>query len=116
MIQPVHDLRLLIFGVQGTRHAQSDIRDGLDVTRNERVVLGVSDQVRLGLYFMKDPWLDCEILITTLHALTLISRPRLPWTIDWIIMFRVLFTGLLSIRTASLGEVKVDLPIVASDR
>ena len=115
MDQTVESFSLFVFCVQRFFHTEPDVGDGLDTLRNYRVILGVWNQVCLGLYLVEGPRLDGEVL-AALHFLGFVPRPALPGPIDRIIMFLIFLIFILFGRDACLRQIEVMLAIVTSHR
>jgi hypothetical protein len=101
--------------MQGILHAQSDIRDRLDVSGYRRVILSIWDQVGLCLNLVEGSGLNCEVW-PALHVVHLVARPGLPWTVYRVVMLFVLLVLFLLGCDARLGNTEMMLAVVARNR
>lgn len=115
MVQTVDNFDLLVSRMQGIIHAQSDVRDSLNVPGYSRVVLSIWDQVGLCLYLVEGSGLDCEVW-SALHVVHLVARPGLPRAVYQVVMLFVLLVLLLLGCDARLGNIEMMLAIVARYR
>ena len=71
MIKTIDQLYLLVFSMQRLLHTKSDIGDCFDILSNNWIVLGIWDEIGLGLYLVELAGLNSKVL-SSLHGLSLI--------------------------------------------